>query len=97
MPRNPRLPCEGYVDPVSYWAIQGGAGWLNILREQQREGVIFPEQQEKDLLVLLSVLNNLIVVNRGFRPLPLPGGASGAIARHFHELAGAASVSSPGL
>lgn len=83
MPRNPRLPEEGYADPVTYWAVQGGAGWLNILLQQQTGGLIFPEQQERDLQFLAIVLDNIIAVNRGLPASPLPGGASGAIARHF--------------
>jgi hypothetical protein len=83
MPRNPRLPEEGYADPVSYWAVQGGAGWLNILRQQQEGGLIFPDQQERDLVFLHTVLARIIAHNRGLVGPGLPGGASGAIARHF--------------
>jgi hypothetical protein len=56
---------------------------MRILKQQQEGGVIFPQQVENDLLYLASVLDNLILVNQGKKPIPLPGGASGAIARHF--------------
>lgn len=83
MPREKRLRDEVRADPVVYWAVQGGSGWLNILCQQQYGGVIFPEQSEKDLIFLRAVLDNVIRHNKGEQCLPLPGGASGSIASHF--------------
>ena len=71
------------ADSVAYWAVQGGAGWLNVLRQLQSQGLHFPEQCIMDLRVLRAVLTNVILVNDGLSPLPLPGGASGPTAKHF--------------
>lgn len=74
------------VDPVSYWAVQGGSGWLRILLAQQIAGIVFPEQVEKDMIVIRDVLDNVIRKNNGLSYLPISGGASGAVARHFNGI-----------
>ena len=86
MPREKRTDEECRADPVTYWAVQGGSGWLNILCQQQYNGVIFSQQAEDDLIFLRAVLDNVIRHNRGEQCLPLPGGASGSIASHFNQL-----------
>lgn len=88
MPREQRTADECRADPVAYWAVQGGSGWLNILVQQQYGGVIFPQQCENDLIFLRAVLDNVIRYNRGEQCLPLPGGASGSIASHFPDKRG---------
>lgn len=70
-------------DSVAYWAVQGGSGWLNLLRQLQRDGIQFPEQCINDLKGIGVVLENVIRRAEGRDVIPLPGGLSGAIARHF--------------
>lgn len=73
------------ADSVAYWAVQGGAGWLNVLYQLQRDGLAFPDQMTADLLFVRAVLDNVIAVASGAATKPLPGGASGALARHFPQ------------
>lgn len=79
------LPNSYRADSIAYWAVQGGAGWLNVLRQLQRDGLAFPDQMLRDLLFVRAVLDNVIAIASGRVPVDLPGGASGAIARHFPE------------
>jgi hypothetical protein len=72
-----------YVDAVTYWAVQGGSGWLNILRGQQEGGIQFPDQSIRDLKVLHAVLGNIIARAEGRPAQKIPGGASGSVAAHF--------------
>ena len=72
-----------YVNAVTYWAVQGGSGWLNILRNQVEQGIRLDAQALADLRVLQAVLDNVIRRSEGQPLVPVPGGASGSIAAHF--------------
>ena len=85
MPRQQRKKDEVRVDPVVHWAVLGGSGWLNILCQQQYNGVIFPDQSERDLIFLRAVLDNVIRHNRGEEIITLPGGASDSLSAHFSK------------